>query len=104
MAALSVFIEDGVPPHLCANSVFVIAREGDILIFEVLERDVSRLLKTLVGKPELYSLGGQQTFFATLLSLEPCQSTSEALALMREVPAMRGVFSIPLVPSSEIKA
>jgi hypothetical protein len=58
MAALSVFIEDGVPPHLCANPVFVIAQEGDILIFEVLERDVSRLLKTLVGKPELYSLGG----------------------------------------------
>jgi hypothetical protein len=103
MAALSVFIEEGVPPHLCANPIYVISREGETLIFEVLEKDVSHLLERLVGKPELYSLGGE-TFFGQLVSLEPCQNTAEALALMREAPARRGLFSVPLVPSSETKA
>jgi hypothetical protein len=77
MAALSVFIEEGVPPHLCANPIYVTSREGETLIFEVLEKDVSHLLERLVGKPELYSLGGE-TFFGQLVSLEPCQNTAEA--------------------------
>ena len=103
MSALSIFAGEGGPAYGCANPIYVISEEGDTLSFEVREEDAS-YLKTLVGKHELYSLDGGRPFFAQLVSLEPCQSTAAALSLMPDVPAMRGVFSIPQVPSSENRA
>jgi hypothetical protein len=101
MSALSIFPTEGGPACGCANPIHLTSeasfRPGDKLTFEVLERDASQL-KSLVGKTELFGLNST-AFFGKLLSLEPCESTVSALAMMRDRPALRGIFEVYPTPS-----
>jgi hypothetical protein len=88
MNALSVFAKEGGTVSGCANPIYLTSevsfRPGDKLTFEVLEQDASQL-KSLVGKFELFGLDSR-AFFAQLVTLERCQSTVPALAMMRDRP------------------
>lgn len=100
MSALSIFSAEGGPAFGCANPIYPTCdlsfRPGDKFVFEVLERDASQL-KSLLGKAEMFGFAGG-AFFARLVSLQPCPSTVSALAMMREVPTLRGVFEIYPTP------
>jgi hypothetical protein len=103
MNALSVFAKEGGTVSGCANPIYLTSevsfRPGDKLTFEVLEQDASQL-KSLVGKFELFGLDSR-AFFAQLVTLERCQSTVPALAMMRDRPTMRGILEIYPAPSWE---
>jgi hypothetical protein len=60
----------------------------------VLEADASSL-KRLIGKTETFGVDSRQLpFIGKLVSLERCTSSVDALSLIREKPAMRGVILI----------
>lgn len=92
MSALSVFPNEGGVPRVAANPIYVTSRDGDALTFEVLTVDAS-ILKTLVGRKELYGYEGR-VFWGELVRLDACESTADALSLMRDRPAMRGVLKV----------
>jgi hypothetical protein len=97
MATLSVLSEDGMMV-ICASPIYLTSaieyRPGAKLMFEVLEADATSL-KRLVGKTETFGMDPTQLpFTAQLTNLESCTSTVEALALLRDRPAMRGVLVI----------
>ncbi len=82
----------------CGNPIYLTS-EPDYgsraqITFEVLESDAGSL-KRLVGKVETFGFDTTRPpFRAELTSLEPCTSTVVALSLMRDRPAMRGVFIV----------
>jgi hypothetical protein len=63
---------------------------GTEFTFEVRDVDAGSLRRRL-GTLEHYMLDSQ-TFWATLISLEPCRSTHIGLALLRDKPRLRGVL------------
>jgi hypothetical protein len=65
---------------------------GEQYEFEVLSRDAA-YLEERIGKDDQYVIEGQACW-AKLVSLKTCLSTHPGLSLMRERPAMRGVFTI----------
>ena len=72
----------------------VAAKEGAELVFEMFEVDAG-CLRARLGEFRNYGLDrGQQLFSAKLTSLEPCESTHPGLALLRDRPTLRGVFTI----------
>lgn len=82
----------------CANPLYLTSEpdysSGAKITFEVLEADAS-VLKRLIGKVETFGFDtSRPPFQAKLTSLEPCTSTVLALSLMRERPAMRGIFTV----------
>ena len=97
MVHLSILHEDGIMVT-CANPIYLTGptdfRPGGRVTFEVLEADAAHL-KRLIGKTETFGLDPQQLpFSAQLTALEPCESTVDALSLLRYKPAMRAVLSI----------
>ena len=82
----------------CANPIYLTSEpdysSGAKITFEVLDADAS-VLKRLVGKVETFGFDpSRPPFRAELTSLEPCTSTVVALSLMRDRPAMLGVFTV----------
>jgi hypothetical protein len=65
---------------------------GGTIRFEVLERD-GQALKARVGIPSSYVLDGQP-FWGTLASLELRPSTHQGLNLLRDQPALSGIFHV----------
>ena len=97
MAYLSVLSGRGVMVG-CASPIYLTSEAdygaGSKLTFELLEADAS-LLKRLVGKTDTFSIDSPHPrFIAELTSLEPCESTVAALALLRHKPAMRGTLTV----------
>jgi hypothetical protein len=97
MASLSILSEGGLMVG-CANPIYLTSeadyREGAKLTFEVLEADASSL-RRLLGKIDTFGIDPREpVFIAELTSLEPCESTVEALALLRDKPAMRGTLTV----------
>ena len=77
---------------------------GAKLTFEVLETDAFAL-KTRVGKPDCYGIGPDKPlFYGRLVSLQPCKSTTPALALLRDRPTMCGVLVIESVVVAQAKS
>lgn len=96
MGTISI-VKDGGRATILASGVYPV---GDFsptfageFTFEALERD-GRALERCLGERHLLSLDGGQVFWGELISLAPCTSTVQALALMRERPALRGVFRV----------
>ena len=82
----------------CANPIYLTSEpdysSGAKITFEVLESDAGSL-KRLVGKVETFGFDTTRPpFRAELTNLDPCTSTVLALSLMRNTPAMRGVFTV----------
>jgi sulfur transfer protein SufE len=82
----------------CANPIYLTSEadysSGAKITFEVLESDAA-VLKRLVGTVETFGFDTTRPpFRAELTSLDPCTSTALALSLMRDRPAMRGVFTV----------
>jgi hypothetical protein len=82
----------------CANPIYLTSEpdygSGAKITFEVLESDAGSL-KRLVGKVETFGFDATRPpFRGELTSLDPCTSTVVALSLMRDRPAMRGVFIV----------
>jgi hypothetical protein len=97
MAVLSILDHDGII-SICASPIYptseIDLRRGAKLIFEVLEKDASRL-KRLVGQMSTFGIDPKRPLFlAELTSLEPCTSTVVPLMLMSHEPTMRGVLTI----------
>ncbi len=110
MSALSVLMEDSVMgPVLinCANPIFLctepVLLDGADFAFEVFESD-SVMLRNRLNKLEQYSLGSGPLFFGALTSLELCDSTSPALALLRDKPTLRGVMRVHKIINLEAGA
>jgi len=103
MSALSIFPANGGPALVCANPIHLTSEvrflPGDKLTFEVLERDASQL-KSLVGKTEMFGLESR-AFVGRLVSLESCDSSVPALAMMRDTPTLRGTIEVCPTPSSK---
>ncbi len=95
MSCLSVFDESGIA-FVCANPIFLVSgldvRPGAKITFEVFKVDASGI-RRIIGKREKFGLESQ-AFWGTVVSLEPCQSTVPALALLRDRPTMRGVIAV----------
>jgi hypothetical protein len=95
MSCLSV-IRDG-RSVVVANPIYLLSpievRNGANVTFEVLAADAASL-KDLVGQISYYYLDPPGFFWAQLKTLDECQSTHPGLALLRNKPAFRGVFSI----------
>ena len=96
MSCLSV-VRDGGPPVVVANPIYLFSpievRNGAEVTFEVLAADASSS-KDLIGQIRYYYLVPPGLFWARLKTLDECQSTHPGLALLRNKPAFRGVFSI----------
>lgn len=96
MSALSR-LENGIALGLASPIYFLSEpdiRPGSKLIFEVLEADATSLRMRL-NKIEHLILGtGSPSFTAKIISVEPCESTVPALALLRSKPTVRVELTI----------
>ena len=104
MACLSI-IRDGGPSTVAANPIFPldpIDRRGDAEFwFEVLEAAAAEL-KTLVGEHRCFYIDSTgEVFWAKLRSLEPCVSSHQGLALLRDKPTLRGILVIVKEPTRQ---
>ena len=102
MACLSI-IHDGGPATVAANPIFSldpIDPRGDAEFrFEVFEADAAEL-KTLVGEYRCFYIDSTDgVFWARLKSLEPCVSSHQGLALLRDKPILRGILVIVKEPT-----
>lgn len=100
MTALSIVEArgDGRPmARLIATPLFPISPmlfdPGTTFVFEILERDASALASR-IGQACLYAIGSEATFWARLTSLEPCTSTHEGLAYLRDRRTLRATFAV----------
>lgn len=101
MSVLSVLSEDSsLEPSavfvMCANPIVLTCepqfRSGDEITFEVQEIDAASL-KTRLGEHEQYAIDSGPIFWAQLTSLDPCQTTDRAFALVGK-PMLRGVLTV----------
>ena len=102
MACLSI-IRDGGPAMVAANPIFPldpIDPRGDAEIrFEVFEADADESLQ-LVGEHRCFYIDSADgVFWAKLKSLEPCVSSHQGLALLRDKPTLRGILVIVKEPT-----
>lgn len=100
MTSLSIVEEreDGRPiARVIAAPLFPISPlvfdPGATVIFELFESDSSALARR-VGEVCLYAIASDAKFWAKLISLEPCISTHEGLAHMRNRPTLRATFEV----------
>jgi len=98
VSALSVLDSETGMMIGCADPIYITSaidyRTGAEITFEVLEADASSLEQRL-GKRDEYGFDpSHPPFFAVLTSLDSCQSTHPALALLRDRPTMRGVLRV----------
>lgn len=97
MAALSLLPKNG-PSHIVASPIFWLnppkLRQGEKLLFEVLEKDAASL-EGLLNKLEQFSIGSHEySFTGKLTCLVPCESSHEGLALLRDKATLRGELTI----------
>jgi hypothetical protein len=85
-------VADGGKHTVVANPIFVTSRSAAEIRFEVLEKDAETLSK-LVGIDQYFFLDGD-TFWGKLRTLEPCDSTHAALAMLRDKRTLRAVMSV----------
>jgi hypothetical protein len=92
MACLSAFDRDIF--IVCANPIYPLSDlNSGILSFEVLEVDAG-MLKRRLGKVEQYHFGSEPAFYGTVTSIEKCESTHQALSLMRHRPTVRVMLAV----------
>ena len=92
MATISIYEGNG-PAKLLASPVFVTSERHDEIEFEVLEVDAGAL-RSCLGADAYYVLGSEGARWASLVSLDYCQSGAPGLQSLRDRPILKGVLKL----------